>query len=134
MIVGGRNVVRIQLGYHSVYPVLFLFREGRSMRRRVAAVLPLSSEQVEKLFGGIENTLIGTVYGGLAVAAGSRDADRPGAVGLRDPLAGSVGSRSRRSSRCCRWGGTAACGCRPRSYLLASGSWIKAIILVGGDL
>jgi len=39
------------------------------MRRRLAAILPLSSEQVEILFGGIENTIIGTVYGGLVIAA-----------------------------------------------------------------
>jgi predicted PurR-regulated permease PerM len=39
------------------------------MRRRAAAILPLSSEQVERLFNGIENTIIATVYGGLVVAA-----------------------------------------------------------------
>lgn len=48
--------------------VFFFFREGRSLHRRVGALMPLSSEQVEKLFRGIENTIIGTVYGGLVVA------------------------------------------------------------------
>ena len=53
----------------TIFTLFFLFREGKSLRRRVAAVVPLTPEQVEKLFSGIENTIIGTVYGGLVVAA-----------------------------------------------------------------
>ena len=39
------------------------------MRRRIAAVLPLHADQIEKLFTGINNTIMATVYGGLVVAA-----------------------------------------------------------------
>src|SRR5437762_2595971 len=68
MIVGGVTTFILN-SVITLFTLFFLFREGRSMRRRAAAILPLSSEQIEKLFGGIENTIIGTVYGGLAVAA-----------------------------------------------------------------
>ncbi|HKG20817.1 MAG TPA: AI-2E family transporter, partial [Blastocatellia bacterium] len=56
-------------GAVALFTLFFLFREGRSIRRRAAAYLPLRPEQVEKLFNGIGNTLIATVYGGLVVAA-----------------------------------------------------------------
>ena len=68
MIVGGVTSFAFNSAI-TLFTLFFLFREGRSMRRRAAAVLPLSSEQVETLFGEIENTLSGTVYGGLTVAA-----------------------------------------------------------------
>ncbi len=68
MIVGGLTTFLVNAAI-TLFTLFFLFREGRSMRRRAAAVLPLSSGQVEKLFNGIENTIIGTVYGGLVVAA-----------------------------------------------------------------
>lgn len=48
--------------------LFFLFREGRRILRRAAAVLPLSAEQVERLFTTINHTVIANVYGGLAVA------------------------------------------------------------------
>jgi predicted PurR-regulated permease PerM len=53
----------------ALFTLFFLFREGRSIRRRAAAVLPLNAQQVEELFNGIGNTIIATVYGGVVVAA-----------------------------------------------------------------
>ena len=53
----------------ALFTLFFLFREGRSMRRRIAALLPLHAEQIDKLFTGIYNTIMATVYGGLVVAA-----------------------------------------------------------------
>jgi predicted PurR-regulated permease PerM len=113
----------------AIFTLFFLFREGRSMRRRVAALLPLSSEQVDKLFGGIENTIIGTVYGGLVVAAvqGALTGLALWALGIPSPVL---------------WGvvaaffallpvvGTAAVWAPAAIYLVATGSWVKAIILV----
>ncbi len=52
----------------TIFTLFFLFREGRTFRRRAVAILPLSKEQVTTLFEGIENTIIATVYGGLVVA------------------------------------------------------------------
>ncbi len=52
----------------TLFVLFFLFREGRLIRRRAAAVLPLSPAQVEELFTGIEKTIMATVYGGVVVA------------------------------------------------------------------
>ncbi len=52
----------------ALFTLFFLFREGRSARRRIAALLPLHAEQIDKLFTGIYNTIMATVYGGLVVA------------------------------------------------------------------
>jgi predicted PurR-regulated permease PerM len=49
--------------------LFFLFREGTRIQLRAAAVLPLSTDQVERLFTTINNTVVANVYGGLAVAA-----------------------------------------------------------------
>ena len=112
----------------TLFTLFFLFREGRSMRRRAAAILPLSNEQVEKLFSGVENTIIGTVYGGLVVAAvqGAMVGLALWILGIPSPVL---------------WGvvaaffallplvGTAAVWLPASLYLLATGSWVKAIIL-----
>lgn len=49
--------------------LFFLFREGRTMTRKLAAILPLTPSQVEHLFAGISNSIIANVYGCLAVGA-----------------------------------------------------------------
>lgn len=49
--------------------LFFLFREGSRLRMRAAGLLPLNTEQVERLFTTINNTVVANVYGGLAVAA-----------------------------------------------------------------
>lgn len=128
MIVGGVTTFVLN-AVITLFTLFFLFREGRSMRRRAAAVLPLSSEQVEKLFSGIENTIIGTVYGGLVVAA-----VQGALVGLMLWISGVPSP--------VLWGvvasffallplvGTAAVWVPASIYLLASGSWVWAVILV----
>lgn len=113
----------------TIFTLFFLFREGRSLRRRVVAILPLTSEQVEKLFSGIENTIIGTVYGGLVVAAvqGALIGVALWVFGIHSPVV---------------WGvvaaffallplvGTAVVWAPAAIYLLANGHWAQAIILV----
>lgn len=114
----------------TIFTLFFIFREGKSLRRRVAAIAPLSSDQVEKLFSGIENTVIGTVYGGLVVAAVQGallgivlwifDIPSPvlwGAVGAFFALLPLVG--------------TAAVWVPAALYLLATGHYLQAILLVG---
>lgn len=128
MIVGGVTTFILN-SVIALFTLFFLFREGRSMRRRAAAVLPLSSEQVDKLFRGIENTIIGTVYGGLVVAAvqGTLVGLALWIFGVPSPVL---------------WGviasffallplvGTAAVWVPASIYLIATGSWVKALILV----
>ena len=113
----------------TLFTLFFLFREGRSTRRRVAAVLPLNSEQVEKLFRGIENTIIGTVYGGLVVAAvqGMFVGLALWVLGVPSPvLWGVVASFFALLPLV----GTTVVWLPASIYLLASGSWVKAVILV----
>ena len=98
------------------------------MRRRLPPSCRSSSEQVEKLFGGIENTIIGTVYGGLVVAAvqGALIGLALWVFGIPSPVL---------------WGvvaaffallpvvGTAAVWVPASIYLLATGHWMQAVIL-----
>jgi predicted PurR-regulated permease PerM len=113
----------------TIFTLFFLFREGKSMRRRMAAVMPLSPEQFERLFIGIENTIIGTVYGGLVVAA-----VQGGLVGLALWVFGIPSP--------VLWGavaaffallplvGTAIVWVPAALYLLAVGHYVQAIILI----
>jgi predicted PurR-regulated permease PerM len=52
------------------FTLFYLFREGKHTRRRVAAALPLSHEQVEKLFTDISRAISASIYGSFAVALG----------------------------------------------------------------
>lgn len=114
----------------TLFTLFFLFREGRAVRRRVAALLPLNARQIERLFGGIEDTILGAVYGGLIVAAvqGALVGIALWVLGVDSPLL---------------WGvvaaffallpliGTAIVWIPAAIYLVATGSWVKGLILVG---
>ncbi|HXG93098.1 MAG TPA: AI-2E family transporter [Blastocatellia bacterium] len=114
----------------TLFTLFFLFREGKSMRRRLAALMPLTNEQVDKLFTGIENTIIGTVYGGLVVAAvqGTLVGLALWFFGIPSPVL---------------WGvvaaffaliplvGTAAVWVPASLYLIASGHWAQGLVLIG---
>jgi predicted PurR-regulated permease PerM len=114
----------------TIFTLFFIFREGKSMRRRVAAVAPLTPGQVEKLFNGVENTIIGTVYGGLVVAA------------VQGMMVGAALWLFKIPSPVL-WGavaaffallplvGTAAVWLPAAIYLLATGHYVQAIILIG---
>ena len=51
------------------FTLFFLFREGESLKRQLAAFLPLRAEQFERLFTGVSNSIVANVYGCVAVAA-----------------------------------------------------------------
>jgi predicted PurR-regulated permease PerM len=114
----------------ALFTLFFLFREGRSMRRRAAAVLPLSGDQVERLFNGVGNTIIATVYGGVVVAAaqGTLTGIALAVFGIPSPVL---------------WGvvaaffsllplvGSAVVWAPAALYLIASGHWVQGVILIG---
>jgi predicted PurR-regulated permease PerM len=50
------------------FTLFYLFRDGRALGRRLAAIVPLSSAQLEKLTSGVSRTITASMYGGLAVA------------------------------------------------------------------
>jgi len=55
-------------GVISFFTLFYLFRDGRVWWRRLAAIIPLNSLQLEKLSSGIRRTITASMYGGLAVA------------------------------------------------------------------
>lgn len=111
------------------FTLFFLFREGGSMRERVAALLPLNRSQLERLFTGISNSIVANVYGCLAVGAaqGSLASLAFWTLGLPSPVL---------------WGmvtalfslipivGSAAVWGPAVVVLLVSGHWWKALILL----
>lgn len=113
----------------TLFTAFFLFREGRSMRRRIAALLPLHAEQIDKLFTGIYNTIMATVYGGLVVAAvqGALTGLALWFFGIPSPVL---------------WGvvaamfslvplvGSAVVWLPAAIYLFINGHWVQALILV----
>jgi len=49
--------------------LFFLFREGDSLRRGLASMIPLAVDRVERLFGGVQDVVVASVYGILAIGA-----------------------------------------------------------------
>jgi predicted PurR-regulated permease PerM len=112
----------------TLFTLFFLFREGRSARRRAAAILPLSTAQIDRLFTGIENTIIATVYGGIVVAIvqGALTGFALWLTGIHSPVL---------------WGvvaavfaliplvGTAVVWVPAAIYLVATGDWVKGVLL-----
>jgi predicted PurR-regulated permease PerM len=50
------------------FSLFYLFRDGRRLWRRMAALIPLSANQIEKLTDGVSRTITASMYGGMAVA------------------------------------------------------------------
>jgi len=67
--VAGNVVVFLTDVVITLVTLFFLFREGKGVRRRIAAVLPLTARQANRLFSGIGNAITASLYGGLGVAA-----------------------------------------------------------------
>ena len=64
------NLLSFFLGTVVVFfSLFFFFREGKSIRQGLSAMLPLNTDQTERLFTGISETMIANLYGGLAVGA-----------------------------------------------------------------
>jgi len=63
------NVLQLILNTVVVFFTLFfLFRDGMSIQRSIAALLPLTHVQSARLVSRINDTIIASVYGGIAVA------------------------------------------------------------------
>ena len=50
------------------FTLFYLFRDGRALWRRVAALIPLGRDRLERLTSGVSRTITASVYGILAVA------------------------------------------------------------------
>lgn len=114
----------------ALFTLFFLFRDGGAIRETIAALLPLDAHQTEQLFGEVQNTVIGNMYGVVAVAAtqGTLTGIAFFGLGLPSPV---------------MWGLVAGlCSLIPLMgppivwapaaiYLAVSGSYTKAAILAG---
>lgn len=112
------------------FTLFFLFREGGSIKEHVASYVPLTRNQVERLFTGISNSIVANVYGVIAVGASQGLLAGLGfwILGLPSPAL---------------WGlvtglfslvpfiGSAAVWGPAVIILLVGGHWIKALILLG---
>jgi len=111
------------------FTLFFLFREGGAMRAALMRLMPLRTEQVERLFSGIGASIIANVYGCVAVglAQGFLTSLAFWVLGVPSPVL---------------WGlvtamfslipiiGSAAVWGPAAMILLVSGHWIKALILL----
>jgi len=111
------------------FVLFFLFRDGRSMRRRVAALLPLRADQVSRLFRAVNDTVMATVYGvlGVALVQGALTGLAFWALGLPSPVLWSLVT-----GIFCLVPvvGTAAVWAPASIILAVSGQWWKGLILV----
>jgi predicted PurR-regulated permease PerM len=112
------------------FTLFFLFREGEEIKQHMAAVLPLSPTQSERLFTGITNSIVANVYGVLAVGAsqGILAGVAFWVLGLSSPVL--WGLVTALFSLLPIIGSAAVWG--PAAIVLAvSGHWVKALILLG---
>jgi len=112
------------------FTLFFFFREGTVIRQRVAALLPLSSDQAERLFTGIHDTIIANVYGGLAVglAQGSLTGLAFWVLGMSSPILWGLVTAM---ASLVPMVGSALVWVPASIVLIASGHWGKALILLG---
>ena len=112
------------------FTLFFFFRDGGEIREHLAALLPLSLAQGERLFTGISNSIVANVYGVLAVGAAQGMLAGIGfwVLGLPSPvlwgLVTALFSLLPIIGSAAIWG--------PAAVVLAiSGHWVKALILLG---
>jgi predicted PurR-regulated permease PerM len=110
------------------FTLFFFFREGKSIRQGLSAMLPLYPDQTDRLFTGISETMIANLHGGLAVgmAQGILAGLSFWVLGLSAPilwaLVTALASLVPVVGSALVWG--------PASiFLFLSGHWVKALIL-----
>lgn len=113
----------------TTFVLFFLLRDGRSMLRRAAVVLPLKRDRLRRLFARVRDTLNAIVYGTLGMAAiqGTLTGFAFWFLGITSPVV---------------WGliaalfallpivGTTCVWLPATGMLFLSGHWIKAIVLL----
>ena len=126
--VGGLSAFGLNT-FIAIFVMFFLLRDGKSMSRRLAIILPLRIGQTRRLFSLVQETLHAIVYGTLAMAAiqGALTGLAFWFLGLTSPVV---------------WGllasllavlpvvGTTLVWLPAACMLLLSGHWIKGVILL----
>lgn len=124
------NVASLLAGFViTLFVLFFVFRDGLEFRDRMGAVLPLSQEQVQKLFLTISESIVAEMYGVVAVALGQ------GllmglcfwAMGLPSPV---LWGALTAIVSLVPVGGTALVWIPGAIFLFATGHWVRALILL----
>lgn len=125
------NVLSVMLEIVVVFFTLFfLFRDGGWIQRRIAVVLPLTHEQSTRLVSRISETIVASVYGGIAVglAQGLLTGVAFWALGLSSPVLWSLVAAL---ASLIPVVGTGLVWAPAAAVLALGGHWIKALILLG---
>jgi predicted PurR-regulated permease PerM len=112
------------------FTLFFFFRDGGEIKQHLAAILPLSGAQANRLFTGTSNSIVANLYGVLAVGASQGLLAGLGfwVLGLPSPVL--WGMVTALFSLVPIVGSAAVWG--PAAIVLAiSGHWVKALILLG---
>ena len=113
----------------SFFILFFFLRDGRSMLRRGAVILPLRREQVARLYACVKDTLNAILYGTLAIAViqGALTAVAFSILGITSPVLWGVVT-----SLCALLPviGTAFVFLPAMGMLVFNGHWIKCLILL----
>ncbi len=113
----------------SFFILFFFLRDGRSMLRRTAVILPLKRGQVTRLYACVKDTLNAILYGTLAIAViqGALTAIAFSFLGISSPVLWGVVT-----SLCALLPviGTAFVFLPAIGMLIFNGHWIKSVILL----
>lgn len=116
-------------GLVAFFVLFFLFRDGRSMLRRGAVILPLKPEQVRRLLKCVKDTVNAIAYGTIAMAAiqGTLTGLAFWFLGITSPVAWGIVT-----TLCALLPimGTAFVLLPATCMLIFSGHWIKGLILL----
>ena len=131
-VVGSLSAVGLNT-FVAVFVMFFLFRDGKSMSRRLAVALPFQGGQARRLFSLVHKTLHAIVYGTLAMAAiqGTLTGLAFWFLGLSSPvvwgLLATVLAVLPVVGTTCIW--------FPAAVMLAiSGHWVKGLLLILGGV
>jgi len=127
-IAGNVTSVLVQ-GILTLFILFFILRDGHSARRLLTAVIPLSHDHVEGLFNSVADTIIADMYGviAIAIAQGLLMAAAFWVLGLPSPfLWGAVSA----VVSLLPVGGTALVWLPGSIILIASGHWVKGLLLL----
>jgi predicted PurR-regulated permease PerM len=127
-VVGNVTSVLVQ-GILTLFILFFMLRDGHTARRLLTAAIPLSHDHVERLFDSVTDTIIADMYGviAIAIAQGLLMALAFWVLGLPSPfLWGAVSS----VVSLLPVGGTALVWLPGSIILVASGHWVKGIVLL----
>jgi predicted PurR-regulated permease PerM len=118
----GRSII-------TLFILFFIFRDGVSLKDRLGAILPLTHEQVEKLFRSISGTIVAEMYGvlGVAIAQGILIGLAIWALGLPSPV---LWAAVTAVVSLVPIGGTAFVWLPGSIFLMVSGHWVKGLILL----